>query len=243
MSNLVTGTGTRLSTFTPSVIEASDLEIANIVLLQKNTKKEEQGLGKAGDILEEGGDTVIGGLTTPIEIVPLHALAVKFWHMYDQPDGEKKYLGSLPFHPSQAAWSRKTAVKFKDGMAYPFLVMSWYCVLHKHLETMSRPTPYRICFKKNYAQMGKKFYTQITFGESAGLAPFARTYVVGVVKNVGPKSTYFGLTVKPGTILPKHQLDICAEWAKSFNQSADNEKMRATVEDDSSPFEDVSGQH
>lgn len=202
----VESTGVSISQgFGDSGISSEDLQIPTLQLVQKMSKAVDAGTAKAGDIFDSSEGTVVADEKTKLEFIPLRM--VKSWQIFEVTGPTtKKYIETVQYAPDNAHW------RYEDGSIRRSLVMTWFCLLAKDLES-GGALPYRISFKGMSMKTGKKLATLVAKAGMAKLPAYGRSYFLSSVKETNDKGTYHVYDVVPGNLSSKGWVSIAESWA------------------------------
>lgn len=189
-------------------ISMSDIVIPKILLMQGTSGLVAEEKAKLGDMIRSDSEEVIGGLTKPLEIIPLKLN--KVWRTYDVSGASPKFLRSEPVTKlnEKREWTgEENGVPIRHDMCFDFFVL-----LKNECEE-GAPFPYVLSFKRTSASTGRELATHIFKLGLVGQLPYSRTVQIRTEKEKNPNgNNYYSIyKLKAGDTVPQFK-EAAAMW-------------------------------
>lgn len=189
-------------------ISMSDIVIPKILLMQGTSGIVAEDKAKLGDMVRSDSEEVIGGIASPLEILPLKLN--KVWRTYDVSGASPKFLRAEPVTKinEKREWTgEENGIPIRHDMCFDFFVL-----LKKECEE-GTPFPYVLSFKRTSAGTGKELASHIFKLGLVGQLPYARSVQIRTEKQKNPNgSNYFAVyKIKPTDAVPQFK-EAAAMW-------------------------------
>lgn len=200
-------------------LTASDIELGKLLLIQQ-TKPQGFEDAKFGDIHETVLGQKVGGLETPVEIIPVQTQ--KFWRVWDPK--EKKVLAMIPASVQNADLRMES--EYEGKPAQYFHVYRFFVLLAKDIKE-GGGMPYIVDFKSTSHGAGKRINTQLLDNKMKGKDTLSgRVIKVGAMKTTQNGNTYAVFTAMPSRDTSKEELEMAKGWQSMLSGK------QAVVEDE-----------
>lgn len=235
-----------LELFDYSTVEAKDLKIPKLLLMQAMSKfVNEDSVCKAGDLVNSINAEVYGSVREKdyksVKVVPIHMS--KKWVVQEVLDGTKlEYRETIPVTPSNTDWEwnyEENGRTFKRTKCLDFWVM-----LENDLGN-PMALPHVLTFRSTSFKEGGVIANHFALCAAAKQAkqfrvPMDRFFEIGGKLEKNDKGTFYKLTAKESGLVDKDGVLQCFNWYKQIQTAAkqgesleskvDNSDLTSTVE-------------
>lgn len=189
-------------------IEASDLEIPKLMLMQPTSGYVSDEKAKVGDIVNTMSMEVLGGFSQAIEIVPLKAF--KTIRIYEMGGTQPKFMrvepfvadgnGLLPWEDTEAGKPIKRVHN-----------LNFFVLLKSELDS-GEAFPAVIAFKSTSMLAGKQLATHIFKMVALQQEPYSKTVTLSVRKEKKETNTWAVFEVGKGAALSAEHKALAQNW-------------------------------
>lgn len=166
-------------------IEASDLVIPRLLLMQNTSEYVGDKKAQLGDVVNSQTMEVVGGEKKPLEIIPLKLY--KTLKVFDQTQTPPKFIREEPLTPAN---SRLPYEGTENGIQVKrFVNMNLFVLLKKDLEK-GEAFPCVVSFKSTSIPAGKQIATQLFKMASLGRLPYSQTVNITVSLQKKERNTF-----------------------------------------------------
>lgn len=141
-------------------VTPDDIVIPKILVLSKNSKKVENGLGKIGEFRDTLSNELFGDDDNPVEFVPIGV--TEKWLEYDIVEERNKrkrvFVRSVPYVKSGP--DKNSHLPYSEGKLERDRVIEAFVLLPMQVAEGSA-IPYILSFKRTSLKAGKKLFTQM----------------------------------------------------------------------------------
>lgn len=207
-------------------VDASDIVIPKLLLMQQSSQYVAQEKAKMGDFVNSLNGVKLGSIIEPIEIVPFHFR--KSWDIVNK-DDNNSYIRNEPFTAANAdlPWEDKEgAINIRRIKRLDF-----FCMVPKMLEAGS-VLPMVVSFKSTSYRTGAIILTEWdeikaknSMLKNAGKLgdlklPFSKSFMLAGEKTQNDKKqNYCKSSVTPGNAVDAETQRLCLEWLKTIKTS------------------------
>lgn len=188
-------------------IEAGDLEIPKIMLMQNTSELVGDERAKLGDLVNTMTEEVIGGFTQTVEIVPLKLF--KTLRIYDMSGAQPKLMRAEPLTSENAKlpW---------EGMEGDIPIkrvtnMNFFVLLKKEILDGSS-FPLVVSFKSTGMQAGKQLATHLFKLVALNRLPYSQSVLLTSSKEKKDTNTYAVFGIGKGMSLTPEQVMDAKSW-------------------------------
>lgn len=215
-----------LAEFGPSPLQAKDLVIPYILLLNPTSKKVTNGEGAFGDFMNSLTNEKVGDLRTSFQFVPFWMRQT--WVEYDVTDPKKKkFLRVVEMTPANNKLPYEFSEKDKDGKTIPCGrddVMNFYGFLKKDL-VKGGAIPLILSFRRSSYKEGKNLANKMfVHNVNQGLPWCAYTVTITAEKRSNEASTWAiptaGISAELTEKTSKEHMLECLKWYKQIQTGA-----------------------
>jgi len=206
---------------TDSGITSSDLIIPKLLLMQNTSESVGDGAAKLCDVINSQTLEVIGGLNTPVEIIPLKL--VKTWRIYDMSGGQPEFMRQEAVTPANVnlPWDG-----VEEGITIRRdLCMNFHVLLLNDVKK-GEAFPCVVSFKRTSMQAGKQLATHLFKMAALGRLPYSQSLELKVSKKKQETNTYGIFELGKGTPLTSEHQEVAAKWVDML------QSMTYKVDDD-----------
>ena len=188
-------------------VDANDIIIPKILLMQSTSESVGDGKAQVGDILNSETLEVLGGPDKPLEIIPLKN--EKVWMVYDLTQSPPAFLRKEDFTPETSKLpfeEIENGVKIRRDLAFSFTV------LIKSEADAGAAYPASVLFKRTSSQAGRQLVSLIFRYAATGKNYLDYSAVLGSQKVKADKNTYAGWKVSAGKPLSDTAKKEAYKW-------------------------------
>lgn len=198
-------------------VSAKDLLLPKLYLMQNTSEAVGEELAKLGDIVTDE-NVVVGGLTNPIEIVPLKLS--KSLMTYEIGGTSPKFVRKEVLTPALEALDWEGVEKNKDGQEIPIrrIICFDFCVLLKK-DLLTEAFPTVITFKRTSLMAGKKLASHIFKLMALGKLPYSKSIELTVKKDKKDTNTYAVFQLGVSKVLSPDEMTVVETWNKILRES------------------------
>lgn len=192
----------------PEAINAKDVVIPKVLLMQKMSDLVDAGQAKEGDFVDSLTKKVVGAHDKPIEIIPFYLERLWFISKKVGTDWEIQEITPVtPANQDQRYNEIVEGVELKRE-----LHMRFYCILP------SDPSiPYVVTFKVMSQKNGRALYTQMYVKNAAAkLSPAAYVMSLKADKEANEKGKYYVFNTSVARRASKEEELTCLQWFKTI---------------------------
>lgn len=193
-------------------IEASDLVVPRLMLMQNTSEMVGDEKAKLGDIVNSQTLEVLGGITSPLEIIPLKM--TKTYRIYDMTDTQPKFIRQEPVTSANVnlPWE-----DVEDGITIRrYLCMNFFVLIKKEVES-GEAFPVVITFKSTSLNAGKQLATHLFKMVTLGWKPYSRSMLLKVNKQKKDTNVWAVFEIARGNELVEEHVAKAAEWLNNVN--------------------------
>ena len=210
VSSEVAVVGNDLGEWGANELSTQDIVIPKILLMQGLSELVSSGKAKLGDYMDSVNETKLGGVDSPIEIIPFQM--EKFW-IHQKFNGKRfEYI--------------KTEKMTAENQSLPWLYQE-NGVDHRRMYTFNfyvlvpgQTLPYLLNFSSTSAKAGKELATQMyTTNAINKLPPPAMVMELGCKIDKNDDGTFAVKTVKPKRKANFEEISSAFEWFKTFKST------------------------
>lgn len=219
MTELTTAEETRIAAhqdlMDDTPVDAKDLVIPKLLLMQSMSKQVQDENAKPGDIIESLGGSVVNLRDEKLEIIPFKC--VKTWVRIRDKGGKQEYLGQTPYTLENADWPRE---EFVEGhKVVNFETINYYCLIPSEIERGDF-LPYVVSFRSTSYKTGRALETY-----RAKLANFKKpicfkTFHLGARAEENDKGRYYVFTIEQGRDTTDEELSEVKPWLERVQQNS-----------------------
>lgn len=194
-------------------IQARDLVIPRLLVMQNTSEAVGEDKAKLGDILNSQTLEVIGGLDHPIEIIPLKLW--KTWRVMDMTTKNPKFLRNEDVNSKNEnlPWEdNENGVTIRRDFTY-----NYYVLLVKDVAE-GEAFPVVISFRRTSTQAGKGVATHLFKMAALGRAPYSQSVKLSVSKKKFETNTYAILECGKGEKVSDEGLAEAKKWLGLIGQ-------------------------
>jgi len=193
-----------------NTVEASDLMIPRVLLMQAISDLVQKEDAKAGDLVNSLEDTVVGSK----EEKPFEFIVLEYFKRYMR---SKLVNGKWEFDASEDwnAHHKQLCNMFEEeqnGILYRHSLTHNFYVLSADEVSEGDAFPMVISFKSTSAKAGRKLNTLLSKQEMLGVNCFDRTFDLVAKKEDGEKGPYWVLDVKKGRKCEDFESETASKW-------------------------------
>ena len=191
-------------------LETSDLVKPQIIVLQKMSKFVDDGVGKAGDIVEIPSKTVIGGEKDSIELIIFFRMPKK-WKVSDISGAVPKWVRYEDYKLSESdlpwTFTENNTPHRRDK------VISYVGLMVKKGEPLEANLPCIISFSRSLIKYSQKpLQTYFEKLDAQGKNSADMTMVFTSKREEKDGSVFYVFSVKPGRATTKEELIVAKNW-------------------------------
>jgi hypothetical protein len=188
-------------------VEASDLQIPLLHLIQPTSPQVADGKAKLGDIFDTLNEGVMGGIGKGVEIIPLRLF--KTLRIYDTTVTPRKFMREEVLSPAN---DKLPFEGNENGVAISrYVNLNFYVLLKSHV-TDSEAFPYVIRFKSSSLYAGKQLATQLFKMVALRKLPYSQTVIVGARKEQKEKNTFAVFEIQKGNPATETEKKEAEHW-------------------------------
>lgn len=205
-------------------VEAKDLSIYKILLMQKTSEFVGDEKAAFGDLVHSRTAEKFGGFDQSIEVLPVQIY--KTWVIYDVTEGTPKFVTTEDMTPANSSlpWEFSDA----EGRNYRRDQCINVMVLLTSEVAAGEPFPYIMSFRRASFSTGKDIVTQVMRSRMFGKPIYAKTIQIGVGKQKKDTNTYAVFTSRVGRTANEAEAQAAQMWAgilKSSKVAVDNSDL------------------
>jgi hypothetical protein len=201
----------------------NDILIPRLRLMQPTSEEVGDEKFKMGDIVESLAAEKLGGVDTPLEIVPIHIF--KTWRNY-RVDGEFKARGGklvsvtpVTAENEKQPWEGTETIDGKPVPVRRDLSYNAYVLLKRDLES-STAFPMNIVFKRTSANAGKQLVSLVYRLGMMGTPMFGKSILLGASKQKKDTNSWAIFEVKTGGAVSSEHQEVCKKWQQIVKTAA-----------------------
>ena len=199
-----------LSDWGAPVIDARDVVIPKILLMQGISELVADGKAQIGDYVDSLTGVNLGSINKPLSFIPFHM--EKLWVISGRKAGDTNAKFEFDkYEPVNSSNMQKPFNEIIGETEYKNeYTLQFYCLLPNDTSM-----PYVLSFKSTSSRAGKVLSTQMYVrNPAAGLTPPAYTMELGGHKDKNDKGTYMVMDVKPVGKTSDALIAECLNWYK-----------------------------
>lgn len=190
-------------------VSASDLIIPKLLLMHNTSEYVGDGKAKLADIVNSQTLEVIGGIDSPIEIIPLKLY--KTWRIYDMTKSPPEFI-------RQDAVTSKNEKDSYEGNenGTPIrrdMCLNYYVLLKKEVDE-NEAFPAVVSFKRSSFYAGKALATHFFKMAALKRPPYSQSVMITTSKMKKDTNTWAVMGIGKGTNLNETDLATAEKWLK-----------------------------
>lgn len=188
-------------------IEAGDLIIPKLLLMQNTSQMVGDDAAKVGDIINSQSLEVLGGLGAPVDIIPLKM--TKTWRVYDLGGKQPEFIRQEAVTAANVnlPWDdTEDGVPIRRDMCMNFFVLLVSDVVKEEA------FPCVVSFKRTSMQAGKQLATHLFKMTALGKKPYAHSVQLKAAKQKTDTNTYGVFELGKSTPLPADVQAVAEKW-------------------------------
>jgi hypothetical protein len=193
-------------------VSTKDIAFTRIHLLQPTSGAVGDEKGKTGDIINMGTNEVLGGVDSPLELIPL--MNYKTWIIEDVTVKPPKFIRQVPYIEAgpqkNSDWKWDGVDKDRDGKEVPVKrteCFNFFVLLAKEIAE-GEGFPAVIRFKSSSFNTGKQLSSHLWKMATIGKPAFEKTVIIGVTKQKKEQNTYAVYTMAKGRVTTEDERKI-----------------------------------
>lgn len=191
-------------------ISTGDLLVPRLFLMQNTSEAVGDGTAKLGDLVVNLTDEVIGGVSAPLELVPLKV--VRMWRTYDISAGIPKYLHETSVTPQNEKTTKFESTDPNTGnLIRNYLNHNLYFLRKSEVDS-GGAMPFIVAFKSTSLLAGKQLSTFMFNDLIVGRKPYARSYFLNVAREKKDTNTYAVMRIEKGQPLSDAATQEAETW-------------------------------
>lgn len=188
-------------------IEASDLVIPRLMLMQNTSEFVGDGLAKLGDIINSQTSEVLGGLDSPVEIIPLRLS--KTLRVYDQTQNPPKFIRSETLTAENA---KRPYEEDENGVRVRnYQTFNFFALLKKEIDA-GEAFPVVVSFKSTSLTAGRQIATHIFKMAALGKLPYSQSILLTVSKEKKGTNTWATFGTAKGNLMGDVEKAESEKW-------------------------------
>lgn len=222
MNTEVTTTETKAMTIGDQMaavgVNAEDIIIPRLMLMQNTSEFVGDGTAKMGDLVNSQTLEVLGGFDKPVEIMPLKFF--KTWRTYDVSGGSPK-LSSIDTVTRENERQKPEGIDANGQPFKRYLTFNFLVLLKSEVEA-KQSFPMLVMFKSTGLQAGKALATHFVKQSAFGETSFKRTVLIASSKQKKDTNTYATFVSRPGNnVENEDHLYECKKWMSWVSKSSE----------------------
>ena len=188
-------------------ISPDDIVIPRLMLMQNTSEYVGDGKAKMGDIMNAQSMTVVGGINTPVEIVPLKMF--KTIRIYDVSQQPPKFIRQEPATPA----TEKLPFEGNEGgvAVKRYLNLNFYILMKKDIDN-DEAFPVVVSFKSTSLRAGKQLATQLFKMLALRKPVYSKSVMLTVTKEKKDTNYYAVFGIAEGSVVDETTRAKAEEW-------------------------------
>jgi hypothetical protein len=227
-------------------VDASNILIPKLLLMQGLSDLVSDGKAKLGDIVKSTSGEVVGGVGKPVEVIPI--MLTENWALLEKVGNKFEYRGIEPvtlankdaeyeYTYNGTQWRRDRCLDFyvllpsdiaKEKAAKAAVASGDYP------DPDAALLPCAISFRRTSMRAGKDLATHFAKASHFGMPPAVTTFKLTSFIDKNNQGTYAVFQIEKGGKTAKEDLDVCHKWYQTISASrpkVHDVEVVATVEE------------